>query len=475
MGSIRFGTDGWRAVIARDFTYANLRMVAQGIASYINSGTGLRKSVVMGFDNRFMSPEFAQECASILAGNGIKVHMLKNPAPTPLVAFAVRYLQCDGGIVITASHNPACYNGVKFIPAYAGPAMPEVTQAIEAEIQRVAEGAKVYEINLREAADLDLIDEVELENVYFNHLDKIVSRDNFNATNLKVVIDPMYGAGIGFLEHYLTGLGIEVKSIHSNRDVLFGNTIPEPVERNLSDLRRAVVSYNASIGLALDGDADRFGLVDHEGRFINGNQFISLLLDHFLNTRTVRGPVVRTVATTRLLDRIAKLNGLQVIETPVGFKYVSQAMREYNGLIGGEESGGVSVWGHVPEKDGILACILAVEMMAYSGKTCSELIEQLYQSYGRLVNRRRDIRFSQGRETMLRERLSAFRPKTISGLKVLSISEQDGTRWELADNSWLLVRFSNTEPVLRIYTESADLKTIEAIEKELCDALAIDN
>jgi alpha-D-glucose phosphate-specific phosphoglucomutase len=474
MASIRFGTDGWRAIIARDFTYANLRIVAQGIASYINSGSGLGKSVVIGFDNRFMSSEFAQECASILAGNGIKVHLLKNSAPTPLVAFAVRHLQCDGGIVITASHNPAYYNGVKFIPAYAGPATPEETQAIESEIQRVAEGAKVYEIDLKDAVHLDLIDEIEMEKAYFNHLDKIVQRDYIKAAHVKVVIDPMYGAGIGFLENYLTGLGIEVKAIHSHRDVLFGNTVPEPVERNLSDLRRAVISYNAGIGLALDGDADRFGLVDHEGRFISGNQFISLLLHHLLATRTVRGPVVRTVATTRLLDRIAQMNGLQVIETPVGFKYVSQALREYNGLLGGEESGGVSVWGHVPEKDGILACILAVEMMAYSGKTFSELIEQLYRDYGQLVNRRQDIRFSPGRETQLRERLSAFRPRTIAGLKVLSISDQAGMRWELADNSWLLARFSDTEPLLRIYTESPDLTTMEAIEKEICEALEID-
>ena len=206
---------------------------------------------------------------------------------------------------------------------------------------------------------MDLIDEIEWKRLTSITWTRLCS-DYIKAAHLKVVIDPMYGAGIGFLDNYLTELGIEVKSIHSHRDALFGNTVPEPVERKLIDLRRAVISYNAGIGLALDGDADRFGLVDHEGRFISGNQFISLLLHHLLATRTVRGPVVRTVATTRLLDRIAQLNGLQVIETPVGFKYVSQALREYNGLLGGEESGGVSVWGHVPEKDGILACILAV-------------------------------------------------------------------------------------------------------------------
>ncbi len=471
MTPIHFGTDGWRAIIARDFTFANLRMVAQAIAAHINSTAGLRKSVVIGYDNRFMSPEFAQECARVLAGNGIRVQLLKNPAPTPLVAFAVRHLEAQGGIVITASHNPAHYNGVKFIPAYAGPALPDVTGAIEAEIRRVADSGKVYEIDLKEAAQLELLAEIELENVYLNHLNKLLRLDFLKGKSLKVVVDPMYGSGMGFLEHYLAQLGVEVKSIHSHRDVLFGNSTPEPVERHLADLRRAVVSYNADIGLALDGDADRFGIIDHDGSFINGNLFISLLLDHLLKTRTVRGPVVRTVATTHLLDRIARLNGLQAIETPVGFKYVSQAMREYNGLLGAEESGGLSIWGHVPEKDGILACMLAVEMLAYSGKHCDALAEDLYQEYGRVVNRRQDILFNVGQEILLKERLSVFRPKTIAGIKVVSMAAQDEMKWLLADDSWILARFSDTEPVLRIYTESTDLQKLGEIEQELCEVL----
>lgn len=473
MTPIHFGTDGWRAIIAQDFTFANLRLVAQAIAAHVNSGAGLRKSLVIGYDNRFMSPEFALECARVLAGNGIKVHLMKNPAPTPLVAFAVRYLEASGGIVITASHNPAHYNGVKFIPAYAGPALPDVTDAIEAEISRLRDAAKIYEIDLREASQLDLVAEVELENAYFNHLNKLMRLDFFKGKNLKVVVDPMYGSGLGFLEHYLTQSGVEVKAIHNHRDVLFGNCTPEPVERNLADLRRAVVSYNADIGLALDGDADRFGIIDHDGSFINGNLFIALLLNHLLKTRTVRGPVVRTVATTHLLDRIARLNGLQAVETPVGFKYVSQAMREYNGLLGGEESGGLSVWGHVPEKDGILACILAVEMLAFSGKHCDTLTEELYKEYGRLINRRQDLVFNKGQESLLKERLSAFRPKTIAGIKVLSVTDQDQTIWSLADDSWLLARFSDTEPVLRIYTESTELEKLESIKQSLLEALQI--
>ncbi len=473
MTSIRFGTDGWRAIIAQDFTFANLRIVAQAIAAHISSLTGLRKSVVIGYDNRFMSPEFARECARVLAGNGIKVHLMKNPAPTPLAAFAVRHLEAHGAIVITASHNPAFYNGVKFIPAYAGPALPDVTEAIEAEIRRVGDGAKVYEIDLKEAAQLELLAEIELENDYLNHLNKLLRLDFLKGKNLRVVVDPMYGAGLGLLENYLTHMGVEVKAIHSHRDALFGNSTPEPVERNLAELRRAVVSYNADIGLALDGDADRFGIIDHDGSFINGNLFISLLLDHLLKTRTVRGPVVRTVATTHLLDRIARLNGLQAIETPVGFKYVSQAMREYKGLLGGEESGGLSVWGHIPEKDGILACILAVEMLAFSGKHCDALAEELYQEYGRVVNRRRDVVLTRGQETLLRESLSAFCPKTIAGIKVVSATAQEEMKWSLADDSWVLARLSDTEPVLRIYTESSDLQKLGDIEQALCDALHI--
>lgn len=475
MTQVHFGTDGWRAMIAEEFTFANLRMVAQGIAAYVNSAPGQRKTLVIGYDSRFLSPEFARECARVLAGNGIKVQLLKNAAPTPLAAFAVHYLECNGAVVITASHNPARYNGIKFIPAYAGPALPEVTGAIEMEIHRVAEGAKIYEIDLNEAAQFDLFAEIMLENAYLNHLTKMLHLEYFKGKSLKVVVDPMYGAGMGFLEQYLSNLGLDVKAIHNHRDVLFGNGIPEPVERNLSELQRAVVSYNADIGLALDGDADRFGIIDHQGSFINGNLFLSLLLDHLLKTRTVRGPVVRTVATTHMLDRIAKMNGLQLIETPVGFKYVSQAMRDYNGLLGGEESGGLSVWGHVPEKDGILACLLAVEILAHTGLTCQELTEQLYQEYGQLVNRRHDIGFVKGQELLLKERLSAFRPKTIAGLKVLVADGQEEMRWSLAEDSWLLARFSDTEPTLRIYTESTDLQRLEAIEKALLEALAINN
>lgn len=475
MTQVRFGTDGWRAIIAKGFTFANLRMVAQGIAAYVNSRPGQRKTLVVAYDNRFLSPECARECAQVLAGNGIKVSLLKNASPTPLAAFAVRDLECHGAVVITASHNHAHYNGIKFIPAYAGPASPEVTAAIEAEIRRVCEGAKIYEIDLHEAAQLDLFTEIDTKDDYLEHLAKILHPEYFKGKSFKVVVDPMYGAGIGYLEEFLGNLGVEVKAIHNHRDVLFGNGIPEPVERNLSELQRAVVSYNADIGLALDGDADRFGIISAHGSYVNGNLFLALLLEHWLETRTVRGSVVRSVATTHMLDRIARKNGLQLIETPVGFKYISRAMRDFNGLLGGEESGGLSVWGHIPDKDGILACLLAVEILAYSGSTYQELSERLYERYGRLFNRRHDIGFIKGQEVRWQKRLEAFRPKTIAGLKVLEAGEKGEAYWSLAEDSWVLARFSDTEPILRIYTESTDLQKLDAIEKALLQELAEDD
>ena len=319
MAQIRFGTDGWRAVIAKDFTFSNCRLVAQGIALYLKSVHRADHGLVVAYDNRFMSPEFARECCRVLVGNGIKVWFMEKVAPTPLAAYAVRLKEASGAMVITASHNAAHYNGIKYIPDYAGPALPDVTGAIEQEIEKVADGGKIYEINLKEAYTLGLYQEIDVENEYFNHLLRIIRPEIIKNGPLRIVIDPMYGAGIGFLERFLTMLGCEVKTIHNHRDVLFGGDMPEPLESHLCDLQRAVVSYNADIGLALDGDGDRFGIVDHSGGFKSGNQILSLVLNYLLHTRNHPGPVCRTIATTHMLDRIARAYGRQVIETPVGF------------------------------------------------------------------------------------------------------------------------------------------------------------
>jgi len=470
---IKFGTDGWRAIIAKDFTFENCQVVAQGIANYINNINFQKKGVVVGYDNRFMSKDFAEECAQVLAGNGIKVLLFKKVVPTPVAAFATRIKEAGGAIMITASHNPPEYNGIKFIPEYAGPAMPDVTETIEGEVNRVLDGGKVYRLNLEEAFQLDILEEIDVDQQYINHVLKIIQVESFKDNNIKVVVNPMYGAGIGYLDKILNDLGCEVKTINNYRDVLFGGSMPEPTSQILADLKRAVVSYNADIGLAVDGDADRFGIVDNKGEFVNANRFMYLLLDHLLKTRSFRGPVCRSVATTHMLDRIARRNGIDIIETPVGFKYIGEIMRQKGCILGGEESGGLSIFGHIPEKDGILACLLAVEMLVYSGKRLIELTEEFNEDYGDIVSERMDIKVKEQDQKRILEILEDYKPGSLNGIKIESNSKLEGNKIVLADGSWVLIRASGTEPLFRIYVEASDKNSLENIKAEVLEALGL--
>lgn len=467
MTSVKFGTDGWRAIIARDFTFANCRAVAQGIASYINYNGLSKKGIVIGFDNRFMAENFAQECAQVLVGNGIKVYFLKKITPTPVTAFAVREKDTAGAIMITASHNPYYYSGIKFIPEYAGPALPDITEAIEKEINRVMSQGKIYELDLIEAEKLGLYEELEIEREYKNHLLNILKGEAFAERPVKIVINPMFGAGIGYLDQVLSDWGCEIKAINNYRDAYFGGFLPEPIENNLADLKRSVLAFQADLGLALDGDADRFGIVDRNGEYVSANCFMSILLNHLLKTRSFRGPVCRSLATTHMLDRIAKKNGLGIIETPVGFKYIGQALRDKACMLGGEESGGLSILGHIPEKDGILACLLAAEIIAHTGKSMAELKADLFNEFGPVETRRLDIGINEGDKEMLIEKLAHYTPKTVAGLKVDSVSRLEGSKIVLENGSWVLIRFSGTEPMVRAYFEANDQETLEAIREEV--------
>lgn len=472
---IKFGTDGWRAVVAEDFTFANCRAVAQGIAAYVNSRNLAKKGVIIGYDNRFMSERFARECGKVLAGNGIKVYMAKKAMPTPVTAFAIRVLDAAGAVMITASHNPPEYNGIKFIPEYAGPAMPEVTDIIEQQLNRVLDTGKVYELSVAEAERLELWQEIEMEESYMEHVLGLVNRDFFAHRLFKVVVDPMYGAGIGYLDKILEKLGCEVRTINNYRDPLFGGSMPEPIDRILGTLKRAVTTYGADIGLALDGDADRFGIVDEKGQFVSANELMYLLLLHLLKTRTYKGPVARTVATTHMLDKIARKFGLAVIETPVGFKYIGECLREKGCLIGGEESGGLSIFGHVPEKDGILACLLAAEMLAASGKTISELKAEVEAEYGLLVSRRIDIKVGEQEKARVMQDINDYMPKLVAGIKVEEVNIIDGKKFLLEDGSWLLIRASGTEPLFRIYFEAESEEKLKQMQDEVLKALELDN
>lgn len=474
MSVIKFGTDGWRAIIAQDFTFHNLKIVAQGIANYMKTHNLSKRGIVIGYDNRFLSENFAQACAEVFLGNGIKTYMFHKAVPTPVTAFAIRYLEAGGAVMITASHNPPEYSGIKFIPEYAGPALPDVTDVIEEEVQRILGGGRVYELDLEEASALELFKEIELDKEYMAHLMRTIQADAFKERPLKVVVNPMYGAGIGYLDRILSDLGCEVKTINNYRDALFGGSLPEPTDAILSDLKRMVQAFEADIGLALDGDADRFGLVDAEGNFVSPNRFGYLLFDHLIETRTFRGPVCRTVATTHMLDRVAKDNGLPVIETPVGFKYISQGLREKGCIMGIEESGGLSIFGHVPEKDGILACLLAAEMLAHTGKSLSELGQAFEERYGRIVSKRFDIHVGEGEHSRIRALLGEYQPRTVAGVKVDHINDTEGKKIVLEDGSWVLIRPSGTEPLFRIYVEAPAEERLQEIYNEVIRSLEIE-
>lgn len=467
MVMIKFGTDGWRAIMARDFTFANCSMVAQGIASYMLNQHLAKKGIVIGYDNRFMSREFGWECARVMAGNGIKVFFLDKVSPTPVTAFAVQAKNAGGAIMITASHNPPEYNGIKFIPEYAGPALPDVTDAIEKEIQRIQETGRIYELDIEEAISFDIFQEINVDELYFGHLANILQGESFKKHPLKVIIDPMFGAGIGYLEKILGKLGCETKSINNYRDVLFGGALPEPASDNLNALKHAVVSFNAQAGLALDGDADRFGIVDQDGNYITPNEFLYLVLNHLLKTRTFRGPVARSLATTQMLDRVARKNGLGVIETPVGFKYIGECLREKGSMLGGEESGGMSIIGHIPEKDGILACLLAAEMLAYSGKSFAELKKEFEQEYGTSASQRVDIKVKEEKIEVITSHMRNYQPGKVAGQKAVEVNRTEGLKVSLEDDSWFLIRPSGTEPLFRLYVESRDIDKMDKITAEV--------
>ncbi len=473
MSEVKFGTDGWRAIIAKEFTFANIRLVTQGIANYLKNNNVSKKGIVIGYDNRFLSESFAAECARVMAGNGIKVFMSTKAVPTPLAAFAIRACQAGGAIMITASHNPPEYNGIKFIPEYAGPALPEVTNSIEDEVKRIQEGGRIYELDLPEATELDLLINIDASGDYITHLTKIINSQVFQGKALKVAVDPMYGSGAGYLDRILNDWGCEVRTINNYRDPLFGGSIPEPTDARLSDLKRAVINYQFDLGLALDADGDRFGVIDGNGEFMGSNRLACLLLEYFLNTRTVRGPVCRSVSTTHNLDRIARQNGLAVIETKVGFKYISKSLRENGCIMGVEESGGLSIIGHVPEKDGILVGLLAAEMLAATGKTFDKLSQEIDDKYGMMVNERVDIKITPQEKGRLLADLTEYQPKSIAATAVDTIDATDGKKIILEDGSWILIRASQTEPVIRVFTEAADKSRMAEMRLEVMTALSL--
>ncbi|MHB8841568.1 MAG: phosphoglucomutase/phosphomannomutase family protein [Candidatus Aquicultor sp.] len=459
---IKFGTDGWRAIMNDTFIISNVRIVAQAVADYLKEAGLAGKGIVIGHDTRFFAERFAAECASVMVGNDIPVYMSRRALPTPITAYSIKLYDTAGAIMLTASHNPPEYNGIKFIPEYAGPASPEITATIEKYISANVDGSGVKTASLEGS---DLVHDIEPFPEYTKHLSTLIDFDRLRRAGLKVALDPMWGAAQGLMDTLLAEVGCTVETIHNYRDPLFGGSYPDPSEKHLAELKGEVMKMKADLGLALDGDADRFGAVDFNGTYIFANQVLSLVAVHLLKNRGMKGALVRTVATTHLLDEIAKDYSTEAIEVPVGFKYIAQEMMRQPVVVGGEESGGLSILGHIPEKDGLLADLLLAEMVAYEQKPLTEILDGIYEKYGKFYAKRLDIHLTPERKDFLLSELKNNPPQEIAGERVVETRAVDGIKYILASGDWMLARPSGTEPLVRIYIESRDKARFENLEQ----------
>ena len=448
MTVIKFGTDGWRGVIAEDFTFENVRLVARAVARYLIAHEDIRRGLVVGYDCRFLSDRFALAAAEEIAASGIPVCLSVSYAPTPAVAFAVRNRKAAGAVMITASHNPWQWNGLKFKASYGGSAAPEIIRKIEAEIPLAASPAT------RSPAEWRLVKE-DLVEPYLRHIETVVDLKSIARRNFQLVVDPMYGAGRNHLARLLERAGVRCREIHGEADPLFGGLNPEPIEPHIEELRRAVLETHADAGFATDGDADRLGAVDRSGRFIDSHQIFAILLRYLVEVRGMKGGVAKTFSTTKLLDKLASKYSLPVYETPIGFKYICDLMLSKDILIGGEESGGIGVPSlGGPERDGVLNSVLLAEAMAHYGKSLGELVAELHSEFGPHHYGRIDLELRPGQKERAMEAVSRPDLGHFGGFGIVKKEDMDGVKMYFQNGAWLLVRPSGTEPLLRIYAEA---------------------
>jgi phosphomannomutase len=459
LAQIKFGTDGWRAEIAREFTFSNLDRVAQAYADFLtseNRDAAQPSLVVIGFDRRFLSEQFAQRSAEIMAGNGFRVAMFAGAEPTPLISWTVKDLHAAGGIVITASHNPPTFNGFKIKAPWGGSAAPETTGAVEKLVDltspKLASFSDEYSQRLDSAVGS-----------YRRQIANYVDLDLIRHRKETVIVDPMHGSGGLWVESFLSGGSLIVETIRHFRDPLFGGVNPEPIDQNLGPLKHRVVQTTAIAGVATDGDADRVGAVDELGQTMTMHDVVPLLLLHLARRRKMTGGVVVTVSQSVLTKRIATAMGLGLYETPIGFKYIADLMLKEDVLIGAEESGGIGVKGHIPERDGILNSLLFLEAISYAGKPPSQMLEDLHREFGEFRFGRRDLHMPVTCGQELVARMAEQTPSRIAGYDVVGVQTVDGTKVLFDDESWLLFRQSGTEPVLRIYSEATSFQKRDAL------------
>lgn len=449
---IVFGTDGWRGVIARDFTFERVAIVTQAIANQVkNSNKG--HGILVGYDTRFLSREFAQEAAQVLAGNQIRAFLSRNHVPTPVVSFGVLNMKLDGAVMITASHNPYMYNGIKFKGSYGGSALPSFTMAVEREINF---GKIIPKKNTT-----NKIKYVDLKNEYITHLKKFINIKNLKKIKRKVVLDSMYGAGSGYLSSIFELSGWDCILLRNEINPSFGGFNPEPCLPNVNPLIKEVLRHKAEMGFAVDGDADRIGAVDEKGSFIDSHKIFALILRYLVENKKWKGEVAKTITVSDMIDKLCSKYGLKLHVTPVGFKHICNLMLTRDILMGGEESGGIGITRHMPERDGILNALLLAEMCNVYNKSLSQLVDDLMDFIGYHTFKRIDLHVNS--KAQMQKFLATYKPDKIFGLKVKKIDTTDGQKFMLEDSSWLMFRLSGTEPVLRIYCESNSEKKVNAL------------
>ena len=455
---IRFGTSGWRGIIGEDFTFENVRIATQGIANYLKKSGQRGSGVVVAYDTRFLSEKFSLEAAKVLAFNDIQAFLCTRDAPTPCVSYETIRRKAMGAINFTASHNPPEYNGLKFSNSNGAPALPEVTKQIEQEIHAVQQSNE--KVDVYEKAER--IEEIDPKDRYLHDMRQKIDLEVIRKSGLRIAIDSLYGTARDYLDYFLLEAGVEIKIIHNFRDPYFGGFSPECSEKNLSQLRDLMAQDKFDVGLATDGDADRFGVIDENNRFVPANTVISLVALYLKRHRKLPGGLARSVATTHMMDAIARKLDVPLYETSVGFKYIGELILEDRIALGGEESAGLSIYRHLPEKDGILACLLVAEMLASTGKSLTQLTEEMHKEFGQLFSKRIDLKLTPQLKESLAEQL-ANPPEQLEGLKVRQVNTTDGVKLIFNDQTWLLFRMSGTEPMARLYAEAPTQKEMKAL------------
>jgi phosphomannomutase len=456
MDKIKFGTDGWRGMIGDTFTFANVRRVAAAIAEYVKEEGTAARGLVVGYDTRFLSPESAQAAATVIAEAGIRVVLADRPTPTPAISYAVVERRAAGALVVTASHNPARWNGVKFKAPFGGSAAPAMVKRIEACLHKLDRSRRKPR-----RSKLAFIETADLIGVYLDRLKSLVHLERVRASGRRFVVDPMYGAAQDCLARLFREAHVPCEEIHGERNPLFPGLNPEPIEPHVEDLRRAVTKSGYDAGFATDGDADRLGAIDRDGGFIDSHKIFSILLKHLAEDLRRSGEVVKTFSTTRMIDKLAAKYRFPLHTTPIGFKYICELILTRKVLIGGEESGGISVQGHLPERDGVLNALFLAEVMADRGKTLGELVEELTEEFGPHFYGRVDLEIDLAEAQRFVRSAPRLKGKRIAGLKVSGIEDLDGVKLLLGDSAWLLVRASGTENLLRLYSEAPTREKVD--------------